>query len=409
MSAFTYRALDARGQEARGWLDAPDEAAARRLLKERGLKVLRIAAGEAEGDGTLARFAALGRALSRLRPIGNGDRVQFFRQMQLMLKSGHTLLEALSALARLATKARQRALLERLSAAIQRGSSFAAACAEEKELFNRLAVRLIAAGEASGELGAVFERLAALLERRTEVRRQLLNAMVYPGLVLVAAIGVIAFLVISVIPRFASFLNGRGKAIPAEAQLMLDAADWLAKWGWLVGAIFLAVLIGVPLARRLPQTRLGTDRVALAIPLLGSTLEFAVMAQTSWTFGVLVKSRLTVLEALRVCKEISGNAAIARAFHRAAEAVLQGRTLALALDQRVLPRLMRHMAAVGEKSGQIDTVMETLGEYYQKALDARVKLLSSMIEPMLTLLIGGIVGFVYKAFFKAMLAVSTGG
>jgi len=147
----------------------------------------------------------------------------------------------------------------------------------------------------------------------------------------------------------------------------------------------------------------------LQVPVLGGTLMFAAIAQVSWTFGLLLKSRLTVLEALRSVSQVAGNASLARALHLAAEQVLEGRALTVALARDPIPPLVQHMAAIGERSGEMETVMVALGSHYQKELDARVKFLSAMIEPVLTLVIGGIVGFVYYAFFQAVLAVSTGG
>ncbi|MDR1461727.1 MAG: type II secretion system F family protein [Azoarcus sp.] len=409
MTGFTYLCLTAGGAEAHGQMDAPDEAAARRQLRERGLKVLRIAEGASSGVGVMAALRAFAYGFSRFRSISDGDRVLFFQQMQLMLKSGHTVLEALAAAARLTSKARLADSLGRVAVGIQRGSSLAAACSGEKELFNRLALKLIEAGEASGELGAVFERLAALIERRAEVRRQLATAMVYPGFVMLAAIGVISFMVVTVIPRFAVFLNGRGKAVPWAAQTMLDIADWLSRWGGSIGLGIVVVAVGIPLLRRVvPSARRVIDRAALYVPVLGGTLIPAAMAQATWIFGVLVRSRLTVLESLRICAQVIGNATFSGAFAAAADDVLGGKSLAIALDRPALPRLVQHMAAVGERSGQVDTVMESLGVHYQKVLDARVKLLASMIEPALTVLIGGVVGFVYYAFFQAMLTISTG-
>ena len=408
MTDFSYLFLTAQGTEARGQMEAPDEAAVRRQLREQGLKVLHITEGTIGGVGALALLRAFAYGISRYRSISNGDRVLFFRQMQLMLKAGHTVLEALAAAARLTEKARLADSLGRVAVGIQRGNSFSAACGGEKELFDRLAIKLIEAGEASGELGAVFERLAAMIERRAEVRRQLATALVYPGFVLCVAIGVIAFLVIKVIPRFALFLSGRNKAIPWAAQTMLDAADWLSDWGGTIGMVAVGIGVGIPLLRRAPPARRVIDRIALSLPVLGATLVAAAMAQATWIFGVLVKSRLTVLESLRICAQVASNAVFSCAFTDAADDVLAGKSLAVALDRQALPRLVQHMAAVGEKSGQVDTVMESLGEHYQKLLDTRVKLMATMIEPVLTVLVGGMVGFVYFAFFQAMLTVSTG-
>ncbi|GHT89805.1 secretion system protein [Betaproteobacteria bacterium] len=407
MASYTYLCLSAQGQEVRGQLDAPDEIEARRQLKSQGLKMLDLQEGRM-GVGWLALFRQLAYQLSKMRSIGNNDKVMFYRQMQLMIKAGHTLLEALSACARLTARARLADTLERIAIGIQRGSSLSMACRGEKELFNRLALKLIEAGEASGELGAVFERLAALLERSAEVRRQLITALTYPAFVLLVSVGVIVYLVIKIIPIFSNFLQGRGKALPWEAQTVMDIADWLTRWGWLMGCLALAIGVGLPLLRRVPAACLVMDRLILKLPILGHALIAATMAQVTWTFGVLVKSRLTVLEALRICVQVVGNAAFARAFTRAADQVLTGKSLAVALEDPSLPRLMRHMAAVGEKSGQVDTVMESLGLHYQRELEARIKILSAMIEPVLVLFIGGTVGFVYYAFFKTVLTVTTG-
>ncbi|HOI52430.1 MAG TPA: type II secretion system F family protein, partial [Azonexus sp.] len=151
------------------------------------------------------------------------------------------------------------------------------------------------------------------------------------------------------------------------------------------------------------------DGILLQVPVLGSTLMAAAMAQAAWTFGLLLKSRLTVLEALRSVAQVSANARISHALEAACEQVIEGRALTVALDRPPIPPLVRHMAAVGERSGEMEAVMEALGNHYQKELDARVKMLSALIEPVLTLFIGGVVGFVYYAFFQAVLAVSTGG
>jgi type IV pilus assembly protein PilC len=409
MSVFSYLALSSRGVESRGQIEAPDEVMARRQLRAQGMRVMELRPGPLAGSRLLAIWHAVRLGFARLRPVSGGDRVLFFRQMFLMQQAGHTLLEALSASAKLAEKARLADALTRIAARIQQGNSFSAACHGEKELFNRLALRLLEAGEASGELGAIFDRLANLIERRAEVKRQLVTAMVYPGIVLMFAIAVISFLVISVIPRFATYLNGRGKGVPWAAQLMLDISAWLGVWGgWIVLGL-VAFGLGMTLARMLPTTRSHVDRLMLALPVIGSTLSIAAMSQLTWVLGLLIRSRLTVLDALRACREVSSNAVYAAAFAYCAEEVLVGRTLATAFEQTALPRLVCHMAAVGEKSGQIDVVMESLGAHYQKALEARVRLLAAMIEPALTLLIGVVVGFVYYVFFKTMLTVSTGG
>ncbi|MBN8284199.1 type II secretion system F family protein [Zoogloea sp.] len=410
MAVFSYVALDAQGQESRGVVDAHDLADARSRVRGLGLRVLELAAGDGAGAaGWRQILSGALRSLGYLLPVGLRDLQMLFRQMQLMLRSGHTILETLQASAKLTSKPRLGDALSRIAARIQRGTSFSAACSEERAFFPRVAVKLIEAGEASGELDMVFERLSSMLERRAEVRRQLTTALVYPGIVVLAATGVIYYLVSSVVPRFAQFLNARGKAVPWAAQTMMDMADLLQRWGGVVGGGLVVLVVSLLILHRIPGPRLVLDRILLALPVVGGALTFASMAQGTWILGMLIKSRLTALEGIRVVADVMGNARFAAAFRAAAEQVLVGKSLAIALEQPALPRLVRHMVAIGERSGQMDTVLEALGTHYQRELDGRVKLLSSLIEPVLTLLVGSIVGFVYYAFFQAVLAVSTGG
>lgn len=407
MAFFHYLVIDPEGREVRGSVDAPDEAQARRQVQAQGLRLLEIGSEAAKARGDVLRSLAYAFRLGL--SVRTGDLQMYYRQMQLMLRAGHTLIEALEASSRLARRPRLARTLDRCAERISAGSSFSASLAQETAIFPRIAVKLTEAGEASGELDAVFERLAVLAERRADVRRQVLTALTYPAFVLVAAIGVISFLVTTVIPRFATFLQSRGKAIPWAAKTMMSIADWLSVWG---GPLLFAAGIAagaLVLLRRIPAVRLFSDHVFLRVPVIGGTLMAASMAQISWTFGLLLKSRLTVLDALNSVGQITPNAALAGAFARASEGVLEGKSLAVALERRPIPSLLQHMAAIGERSGEMESVLEALGSHYQKDLDARVKLLSAMIEPMLTLLIGGVVGFVYYAFFQAVLAVSTGG
>lgn len=409
MATFSYVGLNAQGQERAGQLLAQDINEARQLLRAQGLRILELLPGERSSRNPLDALRETGRFLRGMLPVRTTDMMLFYRQMQLMLRAGHTILEALEAAGRLSSRPRLSDQLQRCSERISAGSSFSAALEKEKSAFPRLTVKLAEAGEASGELDSVFERLAVLTERRADLKRQLLTALTYPSIVLLVSIGVISFLVGTVVPRFALFLNSRGKAIPWAAQTMLDVADWLSNWGGLLGIGVLGAVAGLIVLRSLARPRRLIDAFMLHIPVVGATLMAAAMAQAAWTFGLLLKSRLTVLEALRSVAQVTSNAHVSGALETACEQVIEGRALTVALDRPPIPPLVRHMASVGERSGEMEAVMEALGNHYQKELDARVKMLSALIEPVLTLFIGGIVGFVYYAFFQAVLAVSTGG
>lgn len=409
MATFSYSALNAQGAEVSGQLQAEALGDARIQLRGQGLRILDLQQGEHSRQSIPDALRAFWKWFRSGLSVRNADLMLFYRQMQLMLRAGHTILEALEACGRLASRPRLTIQLDRCAERIRQGSSFSAALAQERSTFPRIAVKLAEAGEATGELDSVFERLAVMTERRSDIRRQLVTALTYPGIVLLAAVGVITFLVGSVVPRFAVFLQSRGKKIPWAAKTMMEMADWLQHWGGLLMISIIGLVVAVVLLRKVYRAGMVIDGILLKLPVIGPTIMAASMAQATWTFGLLLKSRLTVLDALRSITQVTGNLVLAQALSAAEQEVLKGNSLAVALDRRPILDLVRHMSAIGERSGEMETVMEALGKHYQKELDARVKFLSSMIEPVLTLLIGGIVGFVYYAFFQAVLAVSTGG
>jgi type IV pilus assembly protein PilC len=410
MATYGFIALDPQGIEQRGEMEALDEREARALLRAQRVRVVHLQEGTLPEEGGLAV-----RLLEAIAPVLPGswmpvrpkDLALLFRQVGLMLRAGHTLVHALDACARLTTKLRMRAIVRRLADELRGGRSLSDAMAGTGHPFSNLMVSLVGSGEVSGDLDAVLSRIADDIDRRTDLKRQLVAALTYPSIVLLSAIGVVTFLVGSVIPRFATFLQGRGKQVPAAAQLLLDITAWFSAWGpWLAAALVVAAG-AVATVYALPQGRRAIDRGLLFVPVLAGTITAANMAQAAWTLAMLVKSGTTVLASLRVTARIVSNRAYAAAFEEAGERVLGGKSLSHGLKQVVIPHLMRHMAEVGESSGELDQVMEEVGLYYRKELDAKVKLMSAMIEPLLILFVGGIVGFVYFAFFQAVMTVSS--
>ena len=409
MPQFAYIALDHSGVELRGEIEALDEREARTRLKGQQLRLLHLQPGPLRSarHPLLQALAMLEPLLPRSwMPVRPRDLALQFRQLSLMLRAGHTLVHALDSCARLSSKYRLRQLTEQLADRLRAGRSLSDAMRTAGRPYSVLMVALIESGELAGELDEVLLRLADDIDRSTELKRQLLTALTYPAIVLLSAIGVVAFLVGSVIPRFATFLQGRGKQVPAAAQTLLDISAWFGQWGgWL--AMLLAMLAaGLTVLYSLPPGRRLIDRGLLWLPVVAGAITAASMAQAAWTLALLVRSGATVLASLQVTARIVGNRAFALAFEQAGEQVLAGKSLSHGLSQRVVPLLMRHMAEVGETSGELDRVMEELGVYYRKELDAKVKLLTAMIEPLLILFVGGVVGVVSFAFFQAVMTVS---
>ena len=413
MAVFSYVGLDDKGKEQSGTVDADSARDAARILRHRSVFVLKVV----EGEQLLVErgfFAELFRVLALLlphrhAPVGATDLVVFFRQTALMLRAGYTLVTALDASVDMVAKHRLKRSIKRMADEIRRGSSFSSMLAREKSIFSPMVAKLVASGEQSGNLDLILDRLAGSIERSKELKRQLAAAMVYPTFIMLSSVGVVIFLVVGVIPRFAKFLTARSAELPASTQLLMDISDWAVTWGGYLAGVAGIGLFFVLASYTTKPGKAVIDKVILVIPVVGTAVQFASMAQAGWTLSMLLRSGVTALDSLRITVGVISNRAVALCFDKAARGILEGRSLSRSFAQPHITMMMRHMAAVGESSGQLDTVMADVGEYYQKELSAKVKFISLMVEPTLILFVGGMVGFVYYAFFQAVMSVSKGG
>lgn len=431
MLLFHYIALDEGGQELKGSVEASDVRSAAVLLRRQGLFVVALnpprplqapspiskaiegAASTPEGDppdeGRGDIIGPLRRGLGRLRPIRDRDRILFLQQAALMLRSGLTLLQCLEETVKTTSKPRFAAVLARMSQAIQSGKSFSQAMAEGGKAFPPIVIKLVESAEASGEMDVVLDQLAVYLDRKAQVRANLLTSLTYPSVVVLVTIGVVTFLVVKVIPRFARFFAARQATLPWSTQFLLDLAGFVNRYGLFIVAGLLIILSSGVAAYMSPRGRPIFDRALLMLPVIGKLLKAGAMAHFGRTLSILLRSGVTLLESLQIVQGIIGNRAMAGCIERAAEQILGGRDLAAGLRHPVIPPLVPQVVAVGERTGALVHVLEELGRFYDRRLQSLTKQMSALIEPVLILIIGGIVGFVYFAFFQALFRLSTGG
>lgn len=412
MALYSYVALDQRGQEQSGELEAASPREAATALRNQAVYVVSVTAGGG-GAGSGRRRGWRGwlelLSLRRYLPVRPLDLVFLFHQLALMLRSGHTVVQALDANREMASKLRLRQALGALSHDIQGGASLSRSMAAQKGLFPPQVSKLLEAGERSGEIDNILDRLAEDLERRQDVKRQLTTALTYPAIVFFMALGVSIALVGWVIPRFAGFLSSRGVDLPPITRFLLDLATWFETWGGTVGATLLLALLAVFIAATTHRGARLMDAVLVRTPVIGKVILASGLAQATWTMAMQLRSGISLLASLRITRDVTSNRALGEAFGQAGDEILSGRPLSAALRRPPIPQLVSHMAAIGERSGELDAVMESLGEFYRKDLQARVKALAAWVEPLLILIVGGMVAVVYLAFFQAALKVSTGG
>lgn len=405
MANFSYTALDARGGETTGTVQAGDARTAAAQLRQRGLRVLGVK--ESAGEGGLAREIDFS-SLAALRSVSNQSLVFFFRQLSFMLRAGLPVMQALELAHTQVSSGRLQQIIARMLQDIESGSQLSQAMARHPDTFSRLAVNLVIAGENTGELDMIVDRLATHLEKKGALRAQMINAMIYPVVVVLAAIGVGTFLVVKIIPKFGQFLASQGKPLPPSTQFLIDLSAFVVANGvWLLGLVGAGVAAVIAAYNTVPG-RLALDRLMLKLPVMGTLLMNGSMAQMNWGLAMLLKSGVTVYYGLRITAGLLGNRILSGLLQSAADTILTGRDMESSLRAPVMPVLVTQMIAVGERTGTLDHVMQELGAFYEHQLEVGIKRLSAMIEPALILVIGGMVGFVYYAFFQALFALAGG-
>lgn len=385
MATFSYLAMDSAGAERRGEVEAADSRDAAQILRLRSLFVLEISDGGLRRGG-LSRFTGSvrgifkGKVRSRLLPVTAMDFVFLYRQIALMLGSGYTVVQALEISGDIIEKHSLAKSVKRMAEAIRNGMSFSQALAGERRMFSPLESNLVASGEASGELEMVLERLGDNVERTVEVKRQMVTALIYPGIVFILAIAVATYMLVKFIPDVSKFFTNRKMSIPWHTQFFIDVSNAVIDYGpYIVGAILGLIVLALAASTRKSGKKV-LDNIALRVPLVGKTVVIAAMAQFGLTMAMLLRSGLTVLEALRILVSVSKNSAIGGSFDKVGESILSGRNLTTGLDQRHIPHLVRHMATVGEQSGELEKVMGDLGQYYGRLLESRVKMIVAIVK-----------------------------
>jgi type IV pilus assembly protein PilC len=291
---------------------------------------------------------------------------------------------------------------------ITEGSSLADAMAAHG-CFAQLVLQLVRVGEQTGTLELVTARAAEILERRRNLRTSLLTALSYPFIVLVAAVGVAVFMVFNVIPKLQKFLATLGRKLPRMTQILVDVTEFLNTYLPHIVVVLLLLIATVTVLYLWPPGRLWIDRVLLRLPVLGGVLRLSGTATFARGLGILVRSGITLLDGLRTVEGLHRNRYLAARVAAAREAVMQGGGLAesLATAGAYMPMLSR-MVAVGEATGTLDDVLDEVARFHESQLQATIRWLSLIIEPAVIVVVGGIVGFVYIAFFMALFSAGGG-
>jgi type IV pilus assembly protein PilC len=398
MSAtYAFRAVDAAGAKVKGEVDAASTGAVVELLRTRGLIALEVNLKGKSMELSLDRFARI-----KLDEIA-----MMTRQLSTMISSGLSLLRALSVLEVQTENPRLKAAVVGVRQDIESGKSLSAALERHPKIFSPLYISMVRAGETGGFLEDVLVRVSDHLDAQARLRRQVRSAMVYPAVVISVAIGVLTAMLMFIIPVFANVFKQFDAKLPALTQFLMSVSNTLRGQWYLVILGVLAVVFGF---RHWKSSRSGRpvwDRAKLKAPLrIGSIVHKIALARWARTLASLVTAGVPMLEAIDVTGQTAGNTLVERAMTSVRASVQGGGSIAAALaKESVFPALITNMVRVGEETGALDSTLAKVAEFYEEQVEAAVKALTSILEPAMILIVGGIVGFMVIAMYLPMFDV----
>ncbi len=391
MMTFAYQARDAAGKTITGVTEALNQDNAVSSLMSRGLMVLSI---EQRSARTSQKKAIT---------IKGDELVVFTRQLATMVEAGLPLVSALTALYEQADPKRQmrlRSVIGDLTARVQSGESFNEAIARQPRVFSRLYVSMVRAGESGGLLAEILDRLAGFLEASARLRKKVRSAMTYPTIVVVLAFLITAFLIIKVVPVFAGIFADFGSELPMPTQILLDVSAFCQTYWWLVLIGMIGAFVSFKLILSTTKGRDFWDKWKLKLPVFGPLAHKISMSRFSRTFAQLIRSGVPILEVIDIVAETSGNNMVEYGIRRVGQDVEKGDNLATALSrEKIFPPMMVRMVGAGESTGKIDEMLEKMADFWDEEIEAMLNALTSLIEPMLIVFLGVVVGGIVIALF----------
>lgn len=402
MAAFDYVAVDAGGRTVSGTLTADDAAAARALLARRKLAPLEI---------TASRGAAPARAAA---PARKGAGKLDSRTLALVTRQLATLVtvspveEALRAIALQADRPAVRAVLEGVHGGVMEGRRLSDAMALQGSAFPPLYRAMVSAGETSGALAPILERLADGLERDQVVRGKVITALVYPAVLAVVAIGVVLALMTFVVPRVVDQFDSMNQTLPLLTRLVIGLSNGMRDWGWLAAFLLAAAGVAGVLALRNPAVRLGVDTAILRLPLIGRLTRDLHGAKMARTLSTMITAGLPVLEGLTITARTVSNRRLRLATEMMAEAVREGGGLSAAMRRAdVFPPILVTMTASGEAGGRLEPMLERAAEYLEREFSTFTAVMLSLIEPAIIVVMGGVVALIVLSILLPILQINT--
>ncbi|MDO4987619.1 MAG: type II secretion system F family protein [Synergistes sp.] len=394
---FSYKAKTAAGKSVRGIYTAARETDVVDWLRANGCFPIMITATGAEDRHSLSSVFA-----SR---VGLRDRLIFFRQLAAMVSAGITVADSLSALAEQTENKRLKTLIRGIYEKVTSGRSLGDAFYEERDSLGAFAIPLVRAGEESGTLDESLSGIADFLEKEEHLRRKIISAVTYPVFVIAIALFVLGMMIAVVIPQFERAFSNLNIELPTLTMMTFSFGRLLAEFWWTFPVGLLVFLFVLSVLRRYDSVRTAADSFVLKLPIFGDIVMKASLARSFGTLSSLLRTGVPVLTALEMSADVSGNEKIRRSFMIVKDGAAHGRAISAVMrDRKLFTPMIGYMTAVGEETGKVDKMLGKAAEWYEEELTEKIKMLTSLLEPVMVVFVGFIVAFMVFAIFLPIIS-----
>ena len=385
MALYRYRAIDVSGVIAKGEVDALNEFDLEAQLKSIGLELV-----QAQPVKSTAR---------RVSKLSRPELINFLFQLEMMLRAGVSILSILADLRDAADSREMKSLCGVLYEKIDAGSNISDAFAGMPSVFPLLVINLVRTGEVTGQLPEVLEEIGRSLKWQDELASKTKQLMIYPAFVTVVITGVVVFLMIFIVPKIVGFISGMGQKIPLQTKVLIWVSDAFVHYWWLILPLPAAIVFGVlALAKINPRVKRMLHLLVLRLPYLGPVIKKIILARICDTQGLTYRTGIPVLEGLDYCRDVSNNLVLRGAVERARDRIANGASISEAFAiQQIFPSLVIRMLKVAEETGDWDGALKNISYFYNRDIKESIERVQAMIEPALTVVLGGIIGWVMLA------------
>lgn len=391
MPVFIWEGTTRKNEVKKGEIEGTDELAVRGLLRRQGFKSIEVKPKPKD----LSEYLPFLKGSVKEKEI-----VVFCRIFSTMINAGLPLIQCLDLLGQQEQNKTFKDIIKKIKEDVESGASLTDALKKHPAVFDELFVNLVAAGEAGGILDVILGRLSAYMEKAMKLKSKVKGAMTYPIAVLVISFGVVALLLLKVIPVFKKMFEGMGGELPGPTQFLVNASEAAQSYWWIVAGIIVAVYIAFNRFRKTEKGRWTLDSLILKSPIFGPLLKKVAVAKFSRTLSTMMSSGVPIMEGLNIVSKTAGNVVIEAALIKTRQSISEGKTIAEPLtDTGIFPPMVVQMIAVGEATGALDTMLSKIADFYDDEVDAAVEAMTALLEPVMMVFLGGIVGGMIIAMY----------